>query len=134
MSRNHDPQPQPTVLAGVPFVNRTMEHAMILYYSPGACSLADHIALHEAGLQFDRVKVDLKAKRTEDGRDFTGINPKGLGGLQSYGFCARVIVIGVQRNLHPLLFQKQQRRGGRRAVEREPPVLRSGDPGAPLGS
>lgn len=50
---------------------------MILYYSPGACSLADHIALHEAGLQFDRVKVDLKAKRTEDGRDFTTINPKG---------------------------------------------------------
>ncbi len=50
---------------------------MILYYSPGACSLADHIALHEAGISFDRVKVDLKSHTTEDGRDFIQINPKG---------------------------------------------------------
>lgn len=50
---------------------------MKLYYSPGACSLADHIAMHEAGLDFDRVKVDLKARRTEDGRDYNEINPKG---------------------------------------------------------
>jgi glutathione S-transferase len=50
---------------------------MKLYLSPGACSLADHIALHEARLDFDRVKVDLKAKKTEDGRDFLQINPKG---------------------------------------------------------
>ena len=50
---------------------------MKLYLSPGACSLADHIALHEAGLQFDRVKVDLKTKKTEDGRDYAQINPKG---------------------------------------------------------
>ena len=50
---------------------------MKLYLAPGACSLADHIALHEAGLEFDRVKVDLRIKRTEDGRDFTEINPKG---------------------------------------------------------
>ena len=50
---------------------------MILYFTPGACSLADHIALHEAALPFDRVKVDLKTHTTEDGRDFTAINPKG---------------------------------------------------------
>ncbi|MES2338939.1 MAG: glutathione S-transferase N-terminal domain-containing protein [Pseudomonadota bacterium] len=50
---------------------------MKLYYSPGACSLADHIALHEAGLDFDHVKVDLKAKTTENSDDFTAINPKG---------------------------------------------------------
>src|SRR3981189_2778425 len=50
---------------------------MKLYYSPGACSLSPHIALHEAGLAHELVRVDLKAKKTEKGDDFTKINPKG---------------------------------------------------------
>ena len=50
---------------------------MKLYFSPGACSLADHIALHLAGLSFDHEKVDLKTKKTEGGADFAAINPKG---------------------------------------------------------
>jgi glutathione S-transferase len=50
---------------------------MKLYYAPGACSLADHIALHEAGLAFDHEKVDLKTKRTASGADYTTVNPKG---------------------------------------------------------
>jgi glutathione S-transferase len=50
---------------------------MKLYFAPGACSLSEHIALHEADIKFDRVKVDLRNKRTEDGRDYNEINPKG---------------------------------------------------------
>ena len=50
---------------------------MKLYYSPGACSLAPHIILREAGLPFDLVQVDLQAKKTKDGGDFTKVNPKG---------------------------------------------------------
>jgi glutathione S-transferase len=50
---------------------------MRLYYSPGACSLSPHIALHEAGLSHELVKVDLRAKKTDAGADFTQINPKG---------------------------------------------------------
>lgn len=50
---------------------------MKLYFAPGACSLADHIALHAAGLSFAHEKVDLKARRTESGADFITINPKG---------------------------------------------------------
>lgn len=49
---------------------------MKLYYSPGACSLADHIALHEAGLAFEHERVDLKTKRTEHGADFATVNLK----------------------------------------------------------
>ena len=50
---------------------------MKLYYAPDACSLADHIALHEAGLQFEHEKVDLKTKRTGSGADYTHVNVKG---------------------------------------------------------
>lgn len=50
---------------------------MKLYYSPGACSLSPHIALHEAGLEHELVKVDLKTKKLENGDDYTKINPKG---------------------------------------------------------
>ena len=50
---------------------------MKLYLTPGACSLADHIALREAGLGFDTVRVDPQTRRTERGEDFTEVNPKG---------------------------------------------------------
>jgi glutathione S-transferase len=50
---------------------------MKLYYSPGACSLSPHIALLEAGLAYDLVKVDVRAKKLENGDDYLKINPKG---------------------------------------------------------
>ena len=49
---------------------------MNLYYAPGACSLADHIALIEAGVPYRLTRID-RAKRTEDGRDFLTVNPRG---------------------------------------------------------
>jgi glutathione S-transferase len=50
---------------------------MKLYYSPGACSLSPHIALCESGLPFELVKVDIRAKKLEDGSDYLAVNPKG---------------------------------------------------------
>ncbi len=49
---------------------------MKLYYCPLACSLADHIALHEAGMAFETERVDLRTFRTASGKDFARINPK----------------------------------------------------------
>ena len=50
---------------------------MKLYYSPGACSLSPHIALAEAGLSADYVKVNLRDKKTEAGDDYLKVNAKG---------------------------------------------------------
>ncbi|HEU0158465.1 MAG TPA: glutathione transferase GstA [Hyphomicrobiaceae bacterium] len=49
---------------------------MKLFYAPGACSLSPHIVLNEAGLKFDKVKVDTKSKAMEGG-DYRSINPLG---------------------------------------------------------
>jgi glutathione S-transferase len=53
------------------------ESFMKLYYAPGACSLAAHIALQESGLPFALDRVDLREHRTADDRDYYAINPKG---------------------------------------------------------
>jgi glutathione S-transferase len=50
---------------------------MKLYFSPGACSFSPHIALREAGLDFELVRVDLATHKLADGSDFSAINPKG---------------------------------------------------------
>jgi len=50
---------------------------MKLYYSPGACSMAPHIVLREAGFKFDLEKVDIPNKKTAGGDDFWKVNPKG---------------------------------------------------------
>jgi len=50
---------------------------MKLYYSPGACSLAVHIALREVGAEFHPVPVDLSRHELPDGSDYTAISPRG---------------------------------------------------------
>jgi glutathione S-transferase len=50
---------------------------MKLYYSPGACSLSPHIALHESGLPFQTVLASTKSHKLQDGTDYYTINPKG---------------------------------------------------------
>lgn len=49
---------------------------MKLFYVPGACSLSPHIISRELGLDLTLVKVD-SSKKTDDGRDYLAINPKG---------------------------------------------------------
>jgi len=50
---------------------------MKLYYMPGACSLSPHIVLNEAGLTFDKIKVDGKTKAMDAGGDYRSVNPLG---------------------------------------------------------
>ena len=50
---------------------------MKLYYLPGACSLASHILLREAGADFALAKVERGTGRTADGEDYGAINPLG---------------------------------------------------------
>ena len=50
---------------------------MKLYSVPGSCSLASSIALREAGIPFEIVKVDLRARKTAANEDLERVNPKG---------------------------------------------------------
>lgn len=48
-----------------------------LYYSPGACAMASHIALEEAGADYEAVKIDLK-KGEQKTPEYLAINPAGV--------------------------------------------------------
>ncbi len=50
---------------------------MKLYYSPGACSLSPHIVLLEAGLPFEKIKIDGKTKTMDGAGDYRTVNPLG---------------------------------------------------------
>ena len=50
---------------------------MKLYYFPGACSAASHIMLRETEQNFELEAVDMETGKTESGKTFTDVNPKG---------------------------------------------------------
>lgn len=51
---------------------------MKLYFAPGTCSFSPHLALREAGIDVELVRVDIKKHvLVADGSDFSAINPKG---------------------------------------------------------
>ncbi|AZI37399.1 glutathione S-transferase [Caenibius tardaugens NBRC 16725] len=50
---------------------------MKLYYAPGSCSLAVHIALKETGQVCELAKVDVFTKAMDDGGDYRTVNPRG---------------------------------------------------------
>ena len=47
-----------------------------LYYAPGSCALASHLALEEAGAQYEATKIDF-AQNQQRSPDYLKINPKG---------------------------------------------------------
>jgi glutathione S-transferase len=49
---------------------------LTLYFSPGASSMAPHIALHEIGVPFDARPISL-AKREQRAPEFLALNPEG---------------------------------------------------------
>jgi glutathione S-transferase len=50
---------------------------MKLYFSPGSCSLSPHIVLRETGASFDLEQVNNREKKTQSGKDYWTVNPKG---------------------------------------------------------
>jgi glutathione S-transferase len=69
---------------------------MKLYYSPGACSLAPHMVLHESGLPFEAVRTDTRTKALADGGEgaYFNINPLGYVPLLALGDGTRITEVG----------------------------------------
>src|SRR5687768_17474108 len=60
---------------GANTANAAREIAMKLFYSPGACSLAPHVALREIGAGFELVRVSV-ADKENFAPHFLRINPR----------------------------------------------------------
>jgi glutathione S-transferase len=46
-----------------------------LYYAPGTCALASHIALEEAGADYSTVRLDFKSNQQQS-QEYLKVNPK----------------------------------------------------------
>jgi glutathione S-transferase len=53
-----------------------MKPMLRLYYAPGTCALATHIALEEAGAPYEAVPVDFRAQ-AQRSPEYLAVNPKG---------------------------------------------------------
>ena len=49
---------------------------MKLYYSPGSCALASHIALEESGTDYEAIRIDFGSAQQKSS-EFLEVNPKG---------------------------------------------------------
>ncbi|MDO9059179.1 MAG: glutathione S-transferase N-terminal domain-containing protein, partial [Bradyrhizobium sp.] len=47
-----------------------------LYYAPGTCALASHIALEEAGATYTTERIDFKSNQ-QNSAEYLAVNPKG---------------------------------------------------------
>ena len=47
-----------------------------LYYTPGTCALASHIALEDAGAPYEAVRISFKTNQ-QNSPEYLAINPKG---------------------------------------------------------
>ncbi|QBX38323.1 glutathione S-transferase [Brevundimonas sp. S30B] len=74
-----------------------------LYYSPGACAMASHFALEEAGADYELVKIDLK-KGEQKTPEYLAINPAGVTPalVTSRGVLTEnVAIVGYVAQTHP---------------------------------
>ena len=63
----------PPLISGGPHEETKM---LKLYYAPGTCALASHIALEEAGSGYTAERIDFKANQ-QNSAEYLAINPKG---------------------------------------------------------
>lgn len=56
--------------------NRRMATSLTLYYAPGTCALASHLALEYSGAPYEAVRLDFKAQQQRT-PEYLKINPKG---------------------------------------------------------
>ena len=68
---------------------------MKLYYAIGTCSFAVHVALREAGMPFEMVRYDMKARQLDGGGTLESVNEKGYVPVLELDDGQRITEVGV---------------------------------------